>query len=172
MREKLRMGELEQERERKKEGEENKKKTEKQRKSAEEKEDENRWRRQVQRWPRHVACQISIYRATKMTKLKRTARFRRPTANHTPSGLRRFSFPDLFVGVTFSPWMQIEKNPAPGSVPARNATNFAQPLNRDELYAKHGDLRHGKILGFLFNPRRPCSTINLVDTSFSRTLIA
>lgn len=74
----------------------------KRRKSAEEKEGENRWRcRQVQRWPRHVACQISIYRATKMTKLKRTVRFRRATANHTPPGLRRFSFPDLFAGGTF-----------------------------------------------------------------------
>ena len=73
----------------------------KRRKSAEEKEGENRWRRQVQRWPRHVACQISIYRATKMTKLKRTVRFRWPTANHTPPGLRRFSLPDLFAGGTF-----------------------------------------------------------------------
>lgn len=165
------MGELEREKEKKRGRERIKKK--KRRKSAEEKEDENRWRRQVQRWPRHVACQISIYRATKMTKLKRTARFRRPTANHTPSGLRRFSFPDLFVGVTFSSWMQIEKNPAPGSVPARNATNFARPLNRDELYAKHGDLRHGKILGFLFK-RRPCSTINsvVITRLFENTLIA
>jgi len=41
---------------------------------------------------------------------------------------------------------QIEANFALGSVPARNATNFAQPsLNRDdELCGKHGDSHHEK----------------------------
>lgn len=116
-------------------------------KSAKEKEGENRWRRQVQRWPRHVACQISIYRATKMTKLKRTVRFRWPTANHMPSGLRRFSLADLFTGIRwniFTVESQIKANPTLGSVPARNATNFV-PLNRDgELCGKHGDSRRGK----------------------------
>lgn len=77
-----------------------------------------------------------------MTKLKRTVQFRQPTANHTLPELRRFSFPDLFAGETFPPWTQIEENPAPGSMPARNATNFARPLNRRTTnYAQNTEIR-------------------------------
>lgn len=89
-----------------------------------------------------------------MTKLKRTVRFRWPTANHTPPGTSTF-FARGFIRRwnIFTVKSQIEANPALESVPARNATNFAQPLNRgDELCGKHGGFASRKILGiFLFN---------------------